>query len=141
MRRLGVIILGASKYDHWKLLDNPRFAESAREFRELLTDEAVVGKREVRVLSLFDESYPPHKVTIDIIKFLSDEEPDDIVLYYCGHGDLTLKERREYFVYLRGTQDIAIPTTALKISDLADALEPSLIGKRVFVVLDACYAG
>jgi hypothetical protein len=141
MRRLGVIILGASKYDHWKSLDNPRFAESAKEFRELLTDEAVIGKREVRVLSLFDEPHPPDKVTIDIINFLSEAEPDDVVLYYCGHGDLTLKERREYFVYLRGTQNIAIPATALKISDLAENLERYLIGKRVFVVLDACFAG
>ena len=140
MRRLGVIVLGASTYDHWHALDNPRFANSANEFKRFISDRSVFGESNIQFLDLFDQRVSQAEVSPKIVEFLSETKFDDVVIYYCGHGIFS-RDRKSYFVCLRGTQEKTSSSTALRIGGLADDLEESLIGKRVFVVLDACFAG
>jgi hypothetical protein len=138
--QLGIVIFGASFYDFWPALDNTQFANSAREFEEALTDRSLIGDRDTYVLNLFDERLSPSDITNQIVDFVSDSKFEDIILYYCGHGSLT-GDRKTYMVCLRTTREKTRASTGLKLRDLAHDLDEHLYGKRLHVVLDACYAG
>lgn len=141
VRHLGVIILGASTYDHWHELDDPRFAASASAFRTFVARPgAVLTDGVPRILDLYNLSLSASDITGQIIDFASESEIDDLIVYYCGHGFLS-NDRSSYFVSLRNTRERTRTSSSLKVRDLAQDLEEHLIGKRTFVIFDSCFAG
>src|SRR4051794_18311833 len=97
MRSIGIVLLGASIYEHHSDFGNSRFANSAREFRKLCTDRKLIAEGFPKVLNLFDKTHSPSDTTTRISEFLSGDF-EYIIIYYCGHGDYP---RKGYRVFLR----------------------------------------
>jgi hypothetical protein len=138
MRKLGVVIFGASVFDHHPNLDNPRFLRSAREFQKLFRENVVLADRRPRLLDLFDKPFSPSETIIKITDFVS-SNLDTIVVYYCGHGDAP--RDREYRVFLRKSQRKRRSGTLLDIPGLILDIERISAQKQIFFVLDACFSG
>jgi Domain of unknown function (DUF4189)/Caspase domain len=137
MRRLGIVIFGASVYDNHDALSNPRFAASANEFLKICTDRKIVAEASPKVLNLFDRTFSAGDITTKIAEFLS-HGYDYVIIYYCGHGDVP--RRADYRVFLRTSQR-KLRGTLLSVPTLINDLEGILAGKKVFIVLDACFSG
>ncbi len=136
---LGVIILGASRFPHLDGLDNPAFARSAATAKALFGRATPVFKR-TAVLDLFDDAKAP----ADIIKAIARHigaisDMRDLLIYYCGHGGF-LRDRT-YYLTLTGTDKEQLASTGLKLRELRHDLETKLLDRRLYVVLDCCYAG
>jgi hypothetical protein len=142
-RTLGVIILGASVYPRFpsaRHLDNDSFARSAAAFVNLFQDEkAIVFPRPV-ILDLFDSDDDPSSLVERIRQFIRNEQKlTDVLFYYCGHGEF-LPDRR-YYLTLKRTTPENEAFTGLPLRQMGITLEAPLASKRVFIVLDCCFAG
>jgi hypothetical protein len=136
---LGVVVLGASRFPHLEGLDNPTFARSAAKAKALFGSPTTVFER-TAVLDLFDEAKTPAEV-VDAIDRHIDAYPDmrDLLVYYCGHGSF-LRDRT-YFLTLAGTRRGREASTGLKLRELRHDLEGKLLDRRLYLILDCCYAG
>lgn len=136
---LGVVILGASRFPYCDGLDNPAFARSAVAARDLFAAPGPVFGR-TAVLDLFDSQAHPGEI-VEAIERHIDAHPDmtDVLIYYCGHGSFT--RDRTYFLTLAGTRLGREASTGLKLKDLRHDLETRLADRRLYVVLDCCFAG
>jgi hypothetical protein len=63
----------------------------------------------------------------------------DLLVYYCGHSSF-LRDRT-YFLTLAGTRKGREASTGLKLRELRHDLEDKLARRRLYLVLDCCYAG
>ena len=54
MRKLGVVVFGASIYDHDCQLNNPRFANSAKEFKRITADPEILAGFQTETLDLYN---------------------------------------------------------------------------------------
>ncbi|WP_029003464.1 caspase family protein [Azorhizobium doebereinerae] len=142
MRQLGVIILGASTYDYWQSLSDPRFAASAKAFRRLFAHGGALGEAgaAAQVLDLYDSPASADDITSQIVEFVAESEFDDVILYYCGHGFISA-DRKGYCVTLRRTKELTKTSSSLLVRNLAHDLSEHLIGKRTFIVFDSCFSG
>ena len=136
---LGLVILGASRFPYLEGLDNPAFARSAATAKALFGRETTVFKR-TAVLDLFDEPKGPADI-IDAIDLHMNAYPDmrDLLIYYCGHCGFM--RNRNYFLTLTGTRKDREASTGLKLRELRHDLENKLINRRLYMILDCCYAG
>src|SRR5262245_47884593 len=100
MRELGIILFGASIYDHHANLSNTRFAHSARAFQEIFSDPTIIEECDAKVLNLFDQQISPSDLTTQVSEFLSASNFHDVILYYCGHGHVPLG-KKSFCVFLR----------------------------------------
>ncbi|HXX84813.1 MAG TPA: hypothetical protein VEN29_12620 [Casimicrobiaceae bacterium] len=142
-RKLGVAILGASTFPHFPQsleLDKVSFAQSAAAFRGLITAGQVSVFEKPAVLDLFDASDDPSTIIPKVRTFLQHESGlTDVLFYYCGHGSFLAD--RTYFLMLRATEADNEAFTGLPLRQMRLALETQLMMKRVFLVLDCCFAG
>jgi PAN domain len=136
MRKLGLVIFGAGTYDHEPALDNPRFARSARTFKRVTP--RILPNFETTSLDLYDKQFSLSETLDKIVEFIK-KDNDDIVVYYCGHGDVGQREG-DYRVLLR-TSDRSLRYTLLEIAPLIHDIAMLAPNKRVYFVLDACYSG
>ena len=136
---LGIVVLGASMFPGLEGLDNPAFARSAVAAKEVFASAGPLFRR-VAVLDLFDQDLSPNAI-IDAIERHIAAHPDmaDLLVYYCGHGDF-LRDQT-YFLTLRGTRKGREATTGLTLRGLRHDLETQLSRRRLYLVLDCCYAG
>jgi len=116
MRTLGLVLLGASQYEHHKELNNPRFANSSREFRKLATDAEINLDRTTEVLDLYNKPLLPSDVATRVTDFIA-KDFDDFIVYYCGHGDVGRREG-DYRVFLRQSHRNRRHGTLLHIAGL-----------------------
>ena len=141
--RVGLIVLGASTFPHFPgaQFDNQSFARSATAFRDLLTTPGVVTSGAPALLDLFDAPEEPNGIVRRMRSFLN-ATPDltDIVIYYCGHGSFLPDLHRTYILLLRSTEPEMEAGSALKLRETKLMLETQLARKRVFLVLDCCFA-
>src|SRR5665213_52630 len=138
MRRLGLVILGASTFPECSGLNDVRFAASAARFRDLITDSATFRDREIELLNLFDSPAGPTDTIVKILDFVANDELEDFIIYYCGHGKFA--NDHAYTLYLHGTKAAAPEATTLRIRTLAQDLRHHRGDRSVFIVLDACFA-
>ena len=135
--RLGVVILGASVYDHDPKNNNFRFANSAKAFAQLFHNhEDFIEDCQSEVLDLYDKPLDKGDLIKRIADFINLKNFDDLILYYCGHG-IPPTPRRPYSVLLRTTHPDYVSNTALSFQGLIDDLEACLFRKKVFVVIDS----
>ena len=136
---LGVVLLGASVFPRMEGLDNPSFARSAAAAKALFAAPGPVF-RDTAVLDLFDQDVTPQAVA-DAIEAHIDVHPGmtDVLLYYCGHGSF-LRDRT-YFLTLRGTRPGREASTGLQLRVLRHDLEAKLANRRLYLILDCCFAG
>src|SRR6185312_13173503 len=127
MRKFGVVVFGASIFDHHAHLSNPRFKKSAEEFQ-----------REIETLDLYDQALSVDQ-TLDRIWDFTAKDYQDILIYYCGHGNVGLRDG-DYRVFLRRS-DRERSHSLLNIVTLINDVKKRAQSKRVYFVLDACYSG
>ncbi|HTO84129.1 MAG TPA: S8 family serine peptidase [Methylomirabilota bacterium] len=135
-RRLG-IILGASRFPNLRH-DSPRLgaafarskAETSRYLKRLCED----------MLDCFDSPQLPNALCLRIAKFL-EQHPlaTDLVVYYVGHGGFL--GTQEYFLACRATREQQKHATGLRVGDLAASIIGSFRNRRVYLILDCCFAG
>ena len=146
LKTLGVVILGASTFPHYPTsleLNNEAFKRSAELAKKVLSREHTVF-RDVKVLDLFDQELSPLEI-LDCIERHVKKHPDmgDLVLYYCGHGDL-LGDHREknYYLLLKGTKPENEEFTGLGVKQFRTvARRRGLLRRRCIFILDCCFAG
>jgi hypothetical protein len=143
--RLGVIILGASAFPHFpaaRRLDNQSFARSARAFRALVEAPGAMLLGAPAVLDLFDAEDDPGQLVRRMRAFLKEAGAfTDVVIYYCGHGDFLADTHKSYILTLRSTEPDNEAFTALPLRQMRLSLDSQLATKRVFLILDCCFAG
>ena len=138
---LAAIFLGASKFEYFPRLDNPAFLASQIAFRSAFTDPraSIFGDR-IAILDLFDSPKNPIEVIQEVTRFLKDNgSSSDVLLYYCGHGDFF--DGDTYFLLLRNTEEGYEYITGLQSSALKNAFQLYRGNKRLFIVIDSCFAG
>jgi len=139
MSRLGLVVFGASVYENHDELTNHRFANSAKEFEAVCTDPTIIPNSTTTVLNLFDKPQFPGETITSILDFVN-EDFETVIIYYCGHGDIS-KRKDEYFVFLRSSRRDRRNATLLNIPSLILDVERISSGKKIYFVLDACYSG
>jgi hypothetical protein len=138
MRKLGIIVFGASVFDYHTDLNNSRFANSAREFRKTIVETKVLADFETETLDLYNKSLSASE-TLDKILDFSGKPFDDIIAFYCGHGDVGIRDG-EYTVLLRKSNRER-RHTLVNFPALIKSVKRVAHRKRVYFILDACYAG
>src|SRR5947207_1834866 len=138
--RLGVVILGASHFERYANLDNAAFLASAQAFRSTISNKttSLFGDR-LSVLDLFDCPGDPAAIFSGVRDFVR-KEPDltDVLVYYCGHG--CFLRDRTYVMLLRDTDPEMAEFTGLQPRFMRSQLERHLAARRLFLVLDCCFA-
>jgi hypothetical protein len=133
---IGLITLGASRFAAASLDDNPSFDRSKRAFLDQVISAA---RTPTQHLDLFDKDYPPWQIIQFIDDFLRrNRSITDLIVYYCGHGILT--KRDELLLAMRATVNCK-PSDTLSLKALSDECEDHLEGRRVYWILDCCFAG
>lgn len=135
------VIFGASEFPHADALSaSPAFAGSASAFAAYLQSERGFQLAEAQVLNLFDDTSNVIEQNDQLVTHLQrNQDASDLIIYYVGHGGFL--PDREYFLALRSTKRGAEGITGLRIRALAHSLEEHFPGKRVFLILDCCFAG
>ncbi|MDB5561755.1 MAG: uncharacterized protein JWN11_1173 [Hyphomicrobiales bacterium] len=143
--KLGIIILGASSFPQFpaaRKLDNPSFGRSAAAFRQLFSIPGISLSGTPQVLDLFDSDEDPPHIIRRIRDFLKAAPSlSDVLIYYCGHGDFLRDTQKTYYLALRATEPDNEAFTALPLRQTRLSLDMQLARKRVFLVLDCCFAG
>ena len=139
MPKLGVVLFGASTYDNHHDLNNPRFANSAKQFMMTISNPEIIPDCNVTSLDLYDDPALPSETLVKITDFVS-QDFDNVIIYYCGHGDVALKSR-EYRVFLRKSKKTLRNTTMLDVNGLINDVQGISAQKTVYFVLDACFSG
>lgn len=141
--KLGLVLLGASQFPNFPKalhLDNPSFRNSARAFQNIMESDNILLSGRPTVLDLFDSDLSPREIILRIRDFLKAEANiTDLVLYYCGHGSFL--SDRTYFLMIRATEPDSEAFTGLPWRQMRHTLEPHLANRRVYIVLDCCFAG
>src|SRR5688500_1385699 len=113
--QLGVIILGASTFPHFRSnlrMDKEAFGRSAAAFRNLFEPADSCVRRPVKILDLFDKDLAPNDLVEAIGEFLiAGPSLRDVVIYYCGHGIFLADDT--YVVLLKSTRSGKEAFTAL----------------------------
>ena len=135
----GIVLLGSSTFTHQKNKDNPSFGRSAAALKAALERPGAMLDQKPVFLDLFDEDHEPSQVIREIQGFVKTPGLTDIVIYYCGHGGY-LSDGRTYVLDLKETEPDN-GYTALRLASIQMALDKLLAGKRLFYVLDCCFAG
>jgi len=140
---LGLVVLGASKFDFLPEASNPAFARSAELAKEVFNANRTIF-RDVLVLDLFDSEKDMTAIVEGMVSH-AEAHPNmrDILIYYCGHGDFVRDGTQSYYLALRGTQKGKEPTTSLVLKWFRYMVESqkSLLNKRFYLILDACFSG
>lgn len=139
MPRLGIAVFGAGIYDHHPELNNARFANSAEVLIKAFRDRTVVPGDAPKVLNLYNKPLLPNETSIKLSEFVQ-RDLDDIIIYYCGHGDVATQQGN-YRVFLRPSRRNLRNSTLLDIVGLIRDIQRITYGKRVFFLVDACYSG
>lgn len=118
------------------------FAASAQALKNYLQSPTIgLGLHEDRILDLFSSEDPIERQDARITRFLIDQEnhADTLIIYYVGHGGFL--SDRQYFLAVKNTDPNRRHFTGLKARDLAETLKNNASGKKIYLILDCCFAG
>jgi len=143
------ILLGASSYRRApKLAQGRAFYNSAQDFYEYLLASEGLGLPRENINWLFDDSRSPSDQLQDIRDFLENRsahlrnegtEPQDLVLFYVGHG-LFWGSEHTYSFAIRATDEEGEGLTSIRASDLATVIKAHARFLRKFIILDCCFS-
>lgn len=132
-RRLALVVANQT-YDDPALRRLRSPGRDAEDLHQLLADPRVGA---FEVTAILDE--PAREVRIAADDFLTDLEPDDLVLvYFSCHGLVDLR-RRLYFA-VRDTTKARLAATGVEAQWLLDRLEECRARRQV-LILDCCFSG
>lgn len=135
------LILGASEFPELLPGQPPSeaFRNSAAEIEQYFKSQTT-GLAAYHVESLFDADLSVIELGNKIEAILRDNsDATDLILYYVGHGGFL--NGREYYLALRSTQRTLDHLTGLRMSSLSAIINRSFADRRLFILLDCCFAG
>ena len=118
------------------------FAASALAIKEYLKSKSVgLGLPDQNVLDLFESDEPVESQDKQLTEFLYRHKHliESVILYYVGHGGFL--NDHQYFLSVKKTDPRRRHFTGLRARDLAETLKVSAVGKKVYLILDCCFAG
>lgn len=135
------VIFGASKFPLLKdMLGNQAFLASASAFKDYLISENGMALGEANVLNLFDDKRNVIEQDDVFTEFLTfHKNANNLIVLYIGHGGFL--PNRDYYLALYSTKGRKEYNTGLGIDDLAQSIIEYFPNKKVFLVLDCCFAG
>ena len=137
-RSFGVIFLGSSRFPYKDDLDKASFAVAKHEVESALTTEYLVAD-EVKKLDLFGLEINQADIVGNVYDFLiANPNLTDLIIYYCGHGGFL--PGASFYLTLKSTREGREATTGLSLRQFRYDLEDRLFDKRIFLILDCCYA-
>ena len=143
--RRAAIVLGAAIFKKTPSLDRAGFSSSAEDFVSYLLDEHLFALPAANLLNLFGCEMAPGNQLERICDFLdafrdeSDDESNDILLYYVGHGGF-VGLNKEYFLAVAATKEGFEGSTAIRGGDLSSGLRDHAGRARKYLILDCCFA-
>ena len=144
-RRYAVIV-GVGDYKHAGargLKNLPFAARDAEGFhRRLVADDGDLWP-EGSVRLLLDKDATLKAVREALLDFLKQANPrDSVVVYYCGHGAPDPDRPTRAYLLCHDSDPERLETTALPVSEIADAVRRGQIrAGRILVLADAAYRG
>jgi hypothetical protein len=134
-----VVLLGASEYPRKPAWSNPVLRTSAHAVRDYVRSPAGFALTPEQVLDLFDDDTDPAGQLLCIADFLAARAATarDLVLYYVGHGGF---HSDEYHLGVRRTQSDREYLTTIESRKLAQIIRDGFGRRRVYVILDSCFA-
>ena len=135
------LILGASEFP--ELLPdqkpNEAFRNSARGLEQYFSAQPK-GPIAYRVESLFDSDLNVIEQGYKVEQVLRENaDATDLIVYYVGHGGFV--EGREYYLALKSTRQTLDHMTGLRIGSLSSIINRGFADRRLFILLDCCFAG
>jgi hypothetical protein len=144
------IILGASTFpESPQLLQGRFFYNSAADFKDYLLDPQAMGLPPQNLLWLFDDSRSASEQLVKTAEFLtrrdlelksSGARPDDLLVFYVGHGLFARGADQAYCLALRSTNEINEGATSLRAAELAGVVKERAAFMRRYLILDCCFA-
>jgi formylglycine-generating enzyme required for sulfatase activity len=133
------VLLGASEYPQKPAWSNPVLGTSARAFRDYLLAPTGLSLTPGQVLDLFDAAAGAADQLFQIKEFLkkSGTRARDLIVYYVGHGGF---DNDDYYLGIRNTQHDHEFITTIESRKLARIIREGFGRKRVYVILDSCFA-
>jgi hypothetical protein len=134
-----VVLLGASEYPRKPAWSNPVLGASARAFRDYVRSPMGLAVVREQVLDLFDDEAGPIDQLFRIKAFLKTTGKDarDLILYYVGHGGF---DNDDYYLGIRSTEREHEFISTIESRKLARIIRDGFGRKRVYVILDSCFA-
>jgi len=135
------LILGASEFPGLLPGQEPSeaFRNSAKGIEQYFSSQDE-GPDEYRVASFFDSDLNVIDLGSKIEAVLQDNSDlTDLILYYVGHGGFLAD--REYYLALKTTRQTIDHLTGLRISSLSAIINRRFADRRLFILLDCCFAG
>jgi serine/threonine protein kinase len=114
---------------------------SARAVRDYVLSPEGLGIPAGQLLDLFDDAAAAAKQCENIEAFLTGDAvrtARDLIVYYVGHGGF---DGDEYYLAVRDTANNREFLTAIESRKLARIIHEAFGRRRVYVILDACFAG
>jgi len=138
-----VIIIGSDVFELYpESYSKEAFKNSADAFHEYVIDELYgLGVSQQNILNLFSSDLrvdEQDRIITDFINKTS-EETATVIIYYVGHGGFL--SDRQYYLSMRMTDPSRRHFTGLKIRDLAETLKLNACNKKLYLILDCCFAG
>ena len=135
-----VLLIGASKYPNWKVMDIPNVQVNLRQIESLLSDPSYCGIPTEKIKVIEDENI--EDTNNGIQEFFDNIKTPraTIILYYSGHGLQSVKAMDDLFLATRNIREKTFEASSIKISELR-RLFSECIAVRKILLLDCCYAG
>lgn len=148
--RMLAVLLGASEFPKSpQLLESRSFYNSAYEIKRYLGDAQGMALPRENILSLFDDTRSSSDQLEEIAEFLgrrdtylrnTDAAPEQLLIYYVGHGLFTRGADQAYCLAVRNTNQNNEGPTSLRAADLATVVKENARHLKRYLVLDCCFA-
>jgi hypothetical protein len=132
------IILGAARFPYAPSIDSPKLARAFSRSKTVMASYL----KEVcsEIFDYFNAKLLPDQLCLKIDAILRERSlATDLIVYYVGHGGFL--SNQEYFLACHETRDDNKRITGLRVADLGDTIHEAFRNRRVYFVLDCCYAG
>ena len=135
-----VLLIGASKYPYWRVMDIPNVHVNLREVVSLLSDPFYWGIPTEKIKVIEDENIEDTNNGIQEFFDNITTPRATVILYYSGHGLQSVKAVDDLFLATLNIKEKTFEASSIKISELR-RLFSECIAARKILLLDCCYAG
>jgi len=135
-----VLLIGASKYPNWPIMDIPNVRVNLKELKLLLSDPFYCGISAEKIKIIEDENLEDTNNGIQEFFDNIQTKKETVILYYSGHGLQSVKAMDDLFLATRNIREKTFETSSIKVSELRK-LFSECIASRKILLLDCCYAG
>lgn len=135
-----VLLIGASTYPNWQVMDIPNVQVNLKEFRALLSDPFYCGIAPEKIAVVEDENLEDTNNAIQEFFDNIQTPKATVLLYYSGHGLQSVKAMDDLFLATRNIREKTFEVSSIKISELRRQFSECIASRKI-LLLDCCYAG